>query len=291
MRTEEINIRDPYVITYEGKYYLYGTRSATCWGEADGFDCYVSADRKEWEGPIEVFHRPEGFFADRNYWAPECVRYQGAFYLIVTLGGSDRKKGTYILKSEHPEGPFYVYSGRVTPEDWTCIDATLYVENGVPYIIFSHSFEDTPDGDMCMLQLTEDLKQAVGEPEKLFSAVEAPWAKPIPFAKAEFGIDGDVYFTDGPCLVKGTDGRLFMTWSSWGERGYAVGVAVSESGSVAGPWKQLERPLYPQDGGHGMVFLDFDGGMKFTLHTPDTKYEEHPVFWELVFTEDGLELA
>lgn len=92
MKTTQINIRDPYILVHEGKYYLYGTRSATCWGPADGFDCYVSEDKENWDGPIEIFHRPEGFFADQNYWAPECIYYEEAFYLITTLGGSDRKK-------------------------------------------------------------------------------------------------------------------------------------------------------------------------------------------------------
>ncbi len=32
MKTTEINIRDPYILVHGGKYYLYGTRSATCWG-------------------------------------------------------------------------------------------------------------------------------------------------------------------------------------------------------------------------------------------------------------------
>lgn len=35
MKTTEINIRDPYVLVYEHKYYLYGTRSAATWGKAD----------------------------------------------------------------------------------------------------------------------------------------------------------------------------------------------------------------------------------------------------------------
>lgn len=30
MKTKEVNIRDPYVLPYQGKYYLYGTRSETC---------------------------------------------------------------------------------------------------------------------------------------------------------------------------------------------------------------------------------------------------------------------
>ncbi len=44
MKTSEVNIRDPYILLYDGKYYLYGTRSDQCWGPADGFDCYVSDD-------------------------------------------------------------------------------------------------------------------------------------------------------------------------------------------------------------------------------------------------------
>ena len=79
MKTNEINIRDPYILLHDSKYYLYGTRSESCWGEADGFDCYVSEDRENWDGPFEVFHRPEGFWADRAYWAPECVFHDGAF--------------------------------------------------------------------------------------------------------------------------------------------------------------------------------------------------------------------
>ena len=177
MKTTEINIRDPYILVHEGTYYLYGTRSATCWGPADGFDCYVSEDRENWEGPIEIFHRPEGFFADQNYWAPECIYYNGAFYLITTLGGADRKKGIYVLRSEQPTGPFEVYSERITPDNWACIDGTVYIEDGNPYLIFSHSFEDTPDGDMCLLKLSADLKQAEGEPVTLFSAAAAKWAK------------------------------------------------------------------------------------------------------------------
>ncbi len=55
-KTSEINIRDPFVLPWDGKYYLYGTRGETCWGLADGFDVYVGTDLENWEGPIEMFH-------------------------------------------------------------------------------------------------------------------------------------------------------------------------------------------------------------------------------------------
>jgi hypothetical protein len=281
MKTNEINIRDPYVLLHEDRYYLYGTRSESCWGEAEGFDCYVSADRENWEGPVEIFHRPEGFWADRAYWAPECVYYRDAFFLITTLGAADRKKGVYVLRSDSPLGPFVPFGARLSPEDWSCIDGTLYLEEGKPWLIFSHSFEDDPKGDMCLLPLKEDLSGPAGEPVTLFSAAEAPWARPVPFAKAEFGMDGDVYFTDGPCVKKLHDGELIMTWSSWSEQAYAVGVAMSENGRVRGPWRQLGTPLYPANGGHGMIFTEKDGSLCFTLHTPNDKYLERPAFYQV----------
>ena len=293
MKRTEINLRDPYVLLHDGKYYLYGTRSETCWGKADGFDCYVSRDLESFEGPYEVFHRPDGFFADRFYWAPECYYYQGAFYLVTTLGSADRKKAVYALRSESPLGPFEPWGEQLTPAGWTSIDGTLYVENGTPYLIFSHSFEDEPDrpdGDFCLLRLKEDLSGADGEPVTLFTAKQCPWARPFPFAEQEFGIQKDAYFSDGAFLMKMEDDKLFMIMSSWSVQGYAVGVAVSESGRVSGPWKLQEEPLYPENGGHGMFFRDLKGDLVFTLHYPNDKLKEHPVFLGIRREADTLKL-
>lgn len=278
MKRTDINIRDPYVLVSGGAYYLYGTRSATCWGPADGFDCYVSHDLEEWEGPIEIFHRPEGFWADRNYWAPECYEVDGKFYLIATLGGEGLKKRIHVLVSDKPTGPF-VYSCPLTPVDWNCIDGSLYfAQDGTPWLLFSHSFEDDGCQDMCAQPLKTDLSGPAGEPVTIFRASDAPWAVPVPFAKAEFGMDGDVYFTDGPCAVKLDSGALAVVWSAWGAHGYAVGIALSDSGEITGPWRQQETPLVPGGAGHGMLFTALDGTRYYALHAPNDKYAERPVF-------------
>ncbi len=288
MKTDEINIRDPYIMVQDGMYYMYGTRSETCWGMAEGFDCYKSCDMENWTGPIEIFKRPQNFFATENFWAPECYFYKGDYYLLTTFGAEDRKKGIYFLRSKLPEGPFELYGGRLTPETWSCIDGTLYFGDEGIFMIFSHSFEDSPKGEMCILELTEDLSGVQGKPELLFEASEASWAKPVPFAKIEFGMDGDVYFTDGPCVFKMNDGRLAMTWSSWGTAGYAVGVAISENGSIKGPWKQREKPIWPENGGHGMVFRDEAGQNFFVLHYPNDKTKERPCIRRLIEKEGEL---
>lgn len=287
MKTIEINIRDPYVLLHNDVYYLYGTRSETCWSQAEGFDCYKSNDLKEWEGPFEIFRRPDDFFADREFWAPECIYRNGYFYLITTFGSACMKKGIYILRSEEATGPFSLYSERLVPEEWECLDGSLYFEEEQPYLIFSHAFQDVLEGDMCIVPLSNDLKCAAGEPEVIFSAKDTKWAIPFPYAKEEFGIEGDAYFTDGPCAVK-IDGTIYMTWSSWSQGGYAIGTAWSRSGDIHGPWEKSDEAIFPENGGHGMVFRDKEGILKFALHYPNDKYKEHPVFTELCVRDGQL---
>lgn len=289
MKTTDINIRDPYILHHEGKYYLYGTRSATTWGLADGFDCYVSEDLHEWTGPVEIFHNHGDFWADRNYWAPECYFYQGAFYLVATFKSEYRKMGIQILKADAPTGPFVPHSdGPVTPDDWACLDGTLYFEkDGTPYMIFGHSFEDVPCGEMCVIELSKDLKACVSAPKVLFCASDAPWSVPVPFAKQAFGIDGDVYLIDGPCTYRTESGKLIMLWSSWGRNGYAVGIAYSDNGEINGTWRHKEELLFSENGGHGMLFQNHRKEWMYALHYPNDLYKERPSFYKVEET-DGL---
>ncbi len=195
-----------------------------------------------------------------------------------------------MLRADSPLGPFIPYSDRLTPENWTCIDGTVYFEGNIPWLIFSHSFEDSPNGDMYAMQLSADLKTAAGKPVKLFSAAEAEWAKPAAFAKENSGISGRAYLSDGPCIVKVNDEKLYMTWSSWGTNGYAVGVAISDSGQVQGPWRQTTPPIFPENGGHGMVFRDYQGSLRFVLHFPNDLYKERPKFMKLLLDQETLKL-
>jgi len=279
VKRSEIGIRDPYILLANGQYYMYGTRNTTAWGPADGFDVYVSDDLEEWNGPIEVFHNDGSFWATENYWAPECIYYRKNYYLIATFGSPDRKKGIQILKSEQPTGPFHTFTdGPLTSEKWNCIDGTVYVdEQGIPWMIFSHGIPEEPRGAMCAAKMKEDLSGFTENPHILFFADEASWAEPIPFAKAEFGLEGDVYFSDGPFAFRADSGELCMIWSSWGTKGYAIGVARSETGSIPGPWKQDNTPLYSENGGHGMILRTRNGEQKLVLHYPNDRFQERAI--------------
>ena len=277
MKLSDINIRDPFVLLHEGVHYLYGTRGATCWGEADGFDVYVSRDLETWSDAIECFHNDGSFFATKNYWAPEVYFVKGAFYMFASFKGENMCRGTAVLKAESPMGPFRLHSDKtVTPRDWECLDGTLYQDrNGDCYMVFCHEWVQAGDGEMAYIRLKDDLSAAVGEAKVLFRASEAPWTKRVRHSSGKEG-----YVTDRPFLWRTADGTLLMLWASLSEGGYTQGVAVSDNGEITGRFSQLP-PLFEKDGGHGMVFRDLQGQLWLTLHSPNEHLQERPVFFPL----------
>jgi arabinan endo-1,5-alpha-L-arabinosidase len=289
----DIQIRDPFVLPVpeEGRYHLFGSTDPNIWsGPATGFDTYWSTDLEEWHGPQPAFRPAADFWSHTEYWAPEVHRYDGAFYMFATFVAEGVHRGTQALRSERPEGPYEPWSpGLLTPADWECLDGTLHVEDGEPWLVFCHEWKDTIDGEVRAVRLTRDLRGTVGEPALLFTASEAPWARTFEHRSVPPG--RHPYVTDGPFLHRTADGRLLMLWSSFGDSGYALGVASSESGTLAGPWRQSDAPLFPRDGGHGMVFRDAGGRLLLALHQPNDTPNERARFIELVETPEGLAIA
>lgn len=290
MNLKDIHIRDPFILTDGDTYYLYGSRGDEAWGICTGLDVYKSKDLKEWSAPIEVFTRPENFWSDKNYWAPEVHKYNGAYYMLVSFFSDTRQRGTQILKSDSPEGPFLPYSdGPVTPADWSCLDGTLYIENDIPYMIFCHEWVQVNDGEMCAVQLSDDLKRSVGEPFLLFKAsqLQGVISPCIPPSKIR-STNENCFVTDGPYMYKTDGGRLIMLWSSFTKDGYCEAISYSDNGSIRGNWYHDERKLFKKDGGHGMIFRDFNGNLRFTLHNPNESPLERPAILYLEEKNNSL---
>ncbi len=281
-------MRDPFVVPLpeQRRYLLFGSTDDNTWsGPAVGFDCYESPDLETWHGPIPAFRPPEGFWSNTQFWAPECHRYRDRWYLLASFARDGHNRGTQVLAAEGPEGPYRPHSdGPVTPRGWECLDGTLFVdEAGRPWMVFCHEWVQVGDGRMCAVRLSDDLARPEGEPIELFRASAAAWSKPF----AKHGRP-DNRVTDGPFMHRLPSGRLLMLWSTTGYEGYAMGYALSRSGDIAGPWHQSPQPLYGRDGGHGMLFRDFDGQLWMTLHHPNKTPEERPTWIEVEETEDGL---
>jgi beta-xylosidase len=196
-------------------------------------------------------------------------------------GGEKGRRGTAVLRSAGIMGPFEPWSeGPVTPSDWECLDGTLYIDKaGTPWMVFCHEWQQVEDGQICIMRLTDDLREAASEPALLFRASSALWSSPLK------NRGQGKYVTDGPFVYTAKDGSLILLWSSFGEDGsYRIGAAYSDT--IEGPWTQETEPLYKADGGHGMVFKAFDGKLYLSIHTPNKTPNERPIFVEL-YEEDG----
>lgn len=286
MRLSDIYIRDPFVLEENGVYYLYGTMGKYSWEGGCGFDVYTSRDLEEWSDPVPVFRPDAGFWADKNFWAPEVHKYRGKFFMLASFYKEGAMRATHILKADSPLGPFVPVSPEPqTPPDWMCLDGTLHVDaQGKPWMVFCHEWLQVTDGEICAVPLTEDLSRPAGKPVRLFTASQAAWT----VAGA-----GKEYVTDGPFLYRKQDGELLMLWSSFGKSGYSLAVAHSQSGTVLGPWVNEEAPLFASNGGHGMLFRDLQGTLWLSLHCPDHPYGlERPAFIMMKESQEhGLELV
>ena len=304
MKMKDIHLRDPYILTDDGKYYMYGTRmNAERFKELGyGFDVYESDDLENWEESV-AFAPPAGFWGDLDFWAPEVHKYKGKYYMFASFYRKDKSinRGTQILVSDSPKGPFVPHSdGAVTPSDWMCLDGTLYVDkNDKPYMVFCHEWVQIRDGEMCIMPLTDDLRAAAGEPKTIFKASEPSWSNGY---KADWLLDAvsipaenstakitetKCYVTDGPFLYRTKGGRLLMTWSSFSGGAYCVGLAYSDNGEIDGNWIHDDRMLFEADGGHGMIF-ETDGKLYFTYHQPNNAPLERPHFVEIEEKDDTL---
>lgn len=277
MKANEINIRDPFILLDGGKYYLYGTRGKTAYGErpdglkvGGGFDVFIADELDgDWSGPFEVFNSDEYKLNRGNNWASEVHKYKGAYYMFATFKQENELRGTYILRSDRPDGHFVPHSeGAITPHDWHSLDGTLYISpDGTPYMVFCHEWVQIGFGTIEAVKLSEDLKRPIGEPFTIVDSKKASWIT---------GKDTTMV-TDGPYFYRDSSGRLLMIWSSF-FRAYVTKVMISDNGDITGPWSEADGFLFDADGGHGMIFRDKSGALTLSLHSPNSGGSERPVF-------------
>ena len=194
-------IGDPFVMRYDGKYYMYPSTAGEL-EEERGIRVFVSEDLVNWQY--------EGFAAvgeGASYgWAPEVLYYNGTFYMVTSPSG----EGHYILTSENPTGPFkkHSYIG--------CdIDGSLYVgDDGSIYFLYA---EYGYDNMTSIVKMSEDMTELTNEKVQALSYLGA-WA-------------------EGPNLFR-RNNIQFLTYTGNGVKSetYRVGYSYSLSEDVFGDW-------------------------------------------------------
>lgn len=102
----QYGIGDPFVMRWNGKYYLYPSTSDPC----DGIKVFESEDMIHWTD--KGFAVAESVAPVHGAYAPEVVYYNGYFYLCESRAG----RGHYIFRSESPTEGFELVSHTVEGE-------------------------------------------------------------------------------------------------------------------------------------------------------------------------------
>jgi beta-xylosidase len=274
----DMPLHDPWIVADKASdtYYLFTSNIGRISGEAGvGVMAYTSHDLRDWQKAKRVFALPDNIWANAGCWAPEVHQWRGRYYLFVTvhndampLPGDDNGSGQKLIRrstilavSDSLGGPFTVVRDAepVVSKDLMTLDGTLYVDTaGQPWMVYAHEWIQTRIGTMEAVPLDDDLK-AKGPPVLLFKGSDSSDATP----QSETG----AVVTDGPQVYHTGNGSLVMLWSSWGADGYIQTQAVSTSGKLEGPWKQLPHML-GKGSGHGMLFTTFDDRRMLIVHRP-----------------------
>lgn len=271
MKRCEINIRDPFILPFEGKYYMYGSRTKNQFG----FEVYVSNDLENFSEPKTIFEKCESFWGEFDFWAPEVHCYNGKFYLFATFKAQNSCRRCHILVCDTPDGTFVPLTDTpCTPEDWESLDGTLHIDKkGIPHLVFCHEWVQIGDGTICEVTLSKDLKEVLTKPRVLWYASQYKDVKSMSGG-------GKHYVTDGPYFYRNGE-ELLCVWSSFNKNGYAELISKSDNGDIDGNWTVLDTPLSSTQGGHGMIFKDFTGKECFVMHRPNNTPHERPCIFEL----------
>ncbi|MGM9637257.1 MAG: family 43 glycosylhydrolase [Eubacteriales bacterium] len=104
------DLGDPFVMRFNGKYYLYTT--------ATGVNCWTSDDLVNWKQVGTVCYDKT---ITASAYAPEVYYYNGTFYMYTSPAGN----GHYVLTSDSPTGPFKVATGNLGMS----IDGSVFIDN------------------------------------------------------------------------------------------------------------------------------------------------------------------
>lgn len=214
---------DPEARIYEGRYFVYATRSAAYERQLN-VDAFSSSDGKVWqkhEGIIKTEDFPN---IVKAVWAPTAIEKNGKYYLIFAVNDiqSDAEHGGLeIAVSDKPEGPFERFTEK------TLVDK--FINGAQP--IDAHLFKDD-DGKIylyyggwghCNVCIMNDEMNGF-----------------VPFDVGEvFKEITPLDYREGPCMFK-KDGKYYFSWSrgNWTDDTYGVCYCIADS--PVGPFSEGE---------------------------------------------------
>lgn len=250
----DVRVADPSIIYITegpdaGYFYLYGTTDQL---QATGVYAYRTKNFNDWQlmGPAFVPHKDA--WGISSIWAPEVIYMDGQYYMYYSATNrfNNNLKGLGVAVSDHPAGPFEVYSGttiddrNITVADqpfdvgFKSIDVSPFIDsNGDFYIYFSKDMVDGISsiwGVKMLDPVTPDMDTLKQLTQPSFRSMAAFNNASLRFGEVSWehsnDLQGYVMWNEGPYMYE-KNGVYFLSYSAnpYWSREYAVGYAVSDS--------------------------------------------------------------
>ena len=252
------NCADPYVLEYEGTYYLYGT------GGRKGIMAYTSTDLANWS---EAAGAKEGYALDstdvwgnRGFWAPEVYRINNKFYMYFTV-----QERIAVAESDSPLGPFIQKVKKPFHVDIPEIDTHLFTDDdGKKYLYFVRF---TNGNEIWVAELNNDLQSIKEETLTHCIGASQSWENSSKDPYSHFKCN------EGPFILK-HKGLYYLTYSANHTANPDYGVGYATSRHPLGPWtKYAGNPILSGDGktingpGHHSFAKSPSGQLYMVYHT------------------------
>jgi GH43 family beta-xylosidase len=263
---------DPFVLAVGRAFYLYGTNDGPPLPDGRVVPVYRSTDLITWEfvgGALEP-QRPGA-----DVWAPEVLRANGRYHMVVSFGDVDREgHALWVATADRPEGPF-TWAKRISePSERFSIDgAWLRDDDGRLYLYRCLDFvqdDEPPHGTGIVVQPMRDPLTPDGPPRTVLRA-HSPWHlfeadRPMPLYEGRRFARWTTI--EGPAPVRRA-GRVFCGYSG-GNYQFAYGTGEAVADDPLGPYTDLrgrEGPLF------GTVPGLVDGPGHFSVVQPDRLHD------------------
>ena len=192
---------DPFLMTYQGKYYIYATNSP------DGFRVYVSDDLAVWKDKGYCLKKGD-VIGQNRFWAPEVIAHKGKFYMVYAS-----EEHLAIATSESPLGPFTQMEKKWLMAD-KAIDGHFFLDDGTLWLYYVRI---QGENMIYVAKLNDDCSTLQEKDEKFLLRAEENWELK----------EGHV--TEGPFVLKHKE-KYYLSYSANDTRSifYAIGYAVSD---------------------------------------------------------------
>ncbi len=229
---EGYGIGDPFIMRYNGMYYLY---CSTLDSEL-GIRGYKSADLISWV-PMTGEGLREGYVSQDNVtkaaYAPEVYYFNGTFYMYTSPAGA----GHYVLTSDNPEGPFV----KATNDFGMSIDGSVLIDDDET-MYFTYASQ----GGIRIAKMVDMLTIDPSSTPQLNNTSIGGW-------------------TEGPYILK-RDGIYYLTFTGNHVTSDGYRIAYATAGAIVNANGSIDRNAFTR-ADNNPIALNTEGSLKGIGHS------------------------